>query len=476
VRTVYAQSLPVLLANVANAAIVTIVFWPSPLRVLLVIWASAIVGLALARGGLELAFRRRSRADEETPLWGRLFVLGSWAAGTLWGGAALFLFGEGVPLADLVLPFAVGGMVAGAAGTIACYMPAFLGFSIPALGLLGIAIAFEQQRAGVAMGLMQCVFVLGITRVAWANNQTIARAFRLRFHNEELLVSLSKAQESLEQANRTLEDRVAERGRAMERQGEALRQAQRLESLGLLAGGVAHDFNNLLTVVMGNVELLLGTMRATPEENRQLAEVRAAAARAAGLVKQLLAFSRRQVMEPRTVDLVAILFEMRPLLARLVGDGVALDLALPGGPLFVKADPLQLEQVIMNLTTNARDAMPKGGTLVVRLDTSARLPESVPPSPREGLWARLSVRDTGTGMDGETARRVFDPFFTTKEVGRGTGLGLATVFGIVDQSGGRVLVESQPGRGSVFTVYLPSVSLLPATTTMPAIDGAGRAS
>jgi PAS domain S-box-containing protein len=236
-----------------------------------------------------------------------------------------------------------------------------------------------------------------------------------------------------------------------------LRQAQKMEAVGQLAGGIAHDFNNLLTAILGSTELLLAGTAAADPRREDVQEISRAAHRAAGLVRQLLAFSRKQVMLPRLVNLNSIVREMGGMLTRVVGERIALRLDLEPtlGP--VTADPGQLEQVIANLGVNARDAMPGGGTLTIATANVsgpgvAAGDGVLPPG---GPLVALIVRDTGTGMDENVLAHLFEPFFTTKELGRGTGLGLATVYGIVRQSGGQIQVVSRPGEGSTFTVYFP---------------------
>jgi PAS domain S-box-containing protein len=248
---------------------------------------------------------------------------------------------------------------------------------------------------------------------------------------------------------------VTER-RALE---EQLRQAQRLESVGRLAGGVAHDFNNLLTVIGGRAQLLLSRLRPGDPTRRDVELIQKAGARAAQLTQQLLAFSRRQVLQPKILDLNTVITGLEGMLRRLIGEDIELVTGLATGLGTVRADPGQLEQVIMNLALNARDAMPTGGRLTVQTATAvldAQAPvafEAIAPGP----YARLTVSDTGVGMDDATRAHIFEPFFTTKDVGKGAGLGLATVYGIVRQSGGYITVESEPGRGSTFAIYLPEV-------------------
>jgi PAS domain S-box-containing protein len=240
---------------------------------------------------------------------------------------------------------------------------------------------------------------------------------------------------------------------------DQLRLAQKMEAVGQLAGGIAHDFNNLLTAILGSTELLLASTDAEDERRDDVQEIGRAAHRASALVRQLLAFSRKQVMQPRLVNLNAIVREMGGMLRRLVGERIVLRLDLDPALGDVTADPGQLEQVIANLGVNARDAMPEGGTLTIATANVSRM--GIPGATDEGIpggpLVVLIVKDTGTGMDEHVLAHLFEPFFTTKELGRGTGLGLATVYGIVRQSGGQIQVTSRPREGSTFTLYLPRV-------------------
>jgi len=238
-----------------------------------------------------------------------------------------------------------------------------------------------------------------------------------------------------------------------------LRQAHKMEALGRLAGGVAHDFNNVLTVIKGHADILTDRLPASDSLRGSAAQIEKGASRAASLTRQLLAFCRMQVLQPKTLDLNNLITDVCSLLKKLVREDIAFSFE-PGTPLSpVKADPSQIEQILMNLTVNACDAMPKGGKLTVATrnvtvdEKFARTRSPMVP----GDYVLLSVSDTGEGMDANTKARIFEPFFTTKEQGKGTGLGLATVYGIVKQSGGCIWVESEPGKGSRFDVYLPVV-------------------
>jgi CheY-like chemotaxis protein len=253
-----------------------------------------------------------------------------------------------------------------------------------------------------------------------------------------------------------------------------LLQAQKMESIGRLAGGIAHDFNNLLTVINGVADLAITSLHGGGPIRQDLERIREAGERAATMTRQLLAMSRQQILQPEILDLNAIVLDMQGMLQRLIGEDVALQLKLSEPLASIKADASQIEQVLLNLAVNARDAMPDGGTLTIETrEVAVGLPAHRPMAP--GPHVMLAVRDTGIGMDEAAAKRAFEPFFTTKEVGKGTGLGLSTVYGIVKQSGGSVWVDSRIGAGATFTIYFPAV---PASaeqpTTAAAVDADGE--
>lgn len=254
---------------------------------------------------------------------------------------------------------------------------------------------------------------------------------------------------------------------------DQLRKAQRMEAIGRLAGGVAHDFNNLLTVIKGHGDLMLDRLEASSPLYGNARQIEKASDRAASLTRQLLAFSRMQMLQPKVLNLNSLVSEMFSILKRLVREDIAFTFRAGESLARVKADPGQIEQVIMNLAVNASDAMPSGGSLIVETqnlfadEAFCRTRSPLVP----GNYVRLVVEDTGHGMDAATVARIFEPFFTTKELGKGTGLGLATVYGVVKQSGGCIWVDSAPGKGTRFEVYLPAVQ---DTEEQPAVEAESR--
>jgi two-component system cell cycle sensor histidine kinase/response regulator CckA len=266
-----------------------------------------------------------------------------------------------------------------------------------------------------------------------------------------------RAEEALRQSE--------ESSRKLERE---LVQAQKMESIGRLAGGIAHDFNNLLTAILGFSEMLLEETSVNSSNRRDLEAIQKAASHGASLTRQLLAFSRRQVMELTVIDLAELVRGLEPILRRLLGEDVETTIACDADVRKVKVDRGQLEQVVMNLSVNARDAMPEGGALAIEVKNV-----EIDDTPH----VRIAVRDTGVGMDPATRARIFEPFFTTKEIGKGTGLGLSTVYGIIKQSNGHIDVDSEPGQGTTFKVYLPAVAETPeqhsdTAPPQPAVGGA----
>jgi PAS domain S-box-containing protein len=244
---------------------------------------------------------------------------------------------------------------------------------------------------------------------------------------------------------------------------ELLRQSQKMEAIGRLAGGIAHDFNNLLTAIIGYAEMLKLNTSLDTMVRHSVEEIRKSADRAAVLTQQLLAFGRKQIMQPSVLDVNSLISDTRIMLNRLIGEHITLETKLNAQPSSIKADPGQIEQVIVNLVVNARDSMPGGGTITLETSNAREVVRALDETVdvERGEFVVVSIGDTGHGIDGETKQHIFEPFFTTKEKGKGTGLGLSTVYGIVTQSGGHISVESQVDWGTVFKVYLPITEALP---------------
>jgi signal transduction histidine kinase len=311
--------------------------------------------------------------------------------------------------------------------------------------LVIVALAVAVQRRDPASRLPEAMLVMGmLIAITIAGMMQMYQTAERRAH-------------ALARANRLLEAEIRERERAqdaLERSEEQLRHSQKMEAVGRLAGGVAHDFNNLLTAILGYSDFLLADIERNDPRRDDVREIKKAATRAGALTAQLLAFSRRQIRQPRPLDLNAILAGLDRMLRRVIGEDVHLEWQPSENLGTVVADPSEIEMMILNLVVNAGDAMPEGGTITVR--TSHVVFDGR--SHRQlgaGRYACLSVTDTGVGMDSSTRDRIFEPFFTTKDPGKGTGLGLSTVYAIVEHLHGAIDVESSVGAGTTFTVHLP---------------------
>jgi len=290
----------------------------------------------------------------------------------------------------------------------------------------------------------------------------VALVLENRVRQESLEETVARRTLALQELNAELRREIEERERQSaerRRAEEGLRKAQKMEAFGQLAGGVAHDFNNLLTVIQGNIALARLTGKLAPEQALALDEIAESSTRAANLTRQLLMFSRQKAVQMRDLDMNEIVGNMTKMLKRLIGEHITLVARHSSGTVRIHADPGMMEQVLMNLSVNSRDAMPKGGELTIETEVvHVERPEELSPRARAGAFVRLRVSDTGMGIAVEHQARIFEPFFTTKGVGKGTGLGLATVFGIVEQHRGWIDFESAPGQGATFRIYLPQVS------------------
>lgn len=317
--------------------------------------------------------------------------------------------------------------------------------------LLRYALADKETNTEILLTSPQgdCYYDLRTTSIVDATGNTAGKLLTLRDINDY--------KQATQQYQEKLEQRVEERTRELRDAESKLRQSEKLEAVGQLAGGVAHDFNNLLTAILGYSDLLLEQIEQDHHWHNSLNQIKIAGNRASVLTKQLLAYSRKQILQPEVIDLGENIASLETMLRSLIGENITMDVQRAPDLYAVKADPVQMDQVIMNLVVNARDAMPRGGNILVKVENfeldsqTASKFENI----AAGKFVRLSVSDTGTGIDKETLPRIFEPFFTTKDVSQGTGLGLSTVFGIVNQSGGEIEVDSVEGKGTTFRIYLP---------------------
>ncbi len=282
---------------------------------------------------------------------------------------------------------------------------------------------------------------------------------------QDYLVKSRTDAELLQRSIRYACERAEWRRDVIRREAE-LRQAHKMEAVGRLAGGVAHDFNNVLTAIFGYADLLLDQIPSDDPRHEDVQEIRKAAERAAALTRQLLAFSRKQMIQPRVLNLNDVVGSLHPLLARLVGEDITVGIDRTEDLWSVQADPGQIEQILMNLAANARDAMPEGGRLTIATKNATVEEDDGRGRPglRAGAYVTLTVSDTGTGVPESVQVHIFEPFFTTKSQGQGTGLGLATVYGIVKQNGGGIYLESEMGKGTRFLIYLPRVPPSPTSS------------
>jgi signal transduction histidine kinase len=442
VSTVFRQMPIALAVNAVNATITAIVLHQLAPSVLPLAWASLVALVTAGRWGLWRRYCRLPSKTERDPQWSVLATCGSLLAGLCWGLGGVVLFPSTPVVGQIFLIFVIGGMCAGAVVLSASHLPTLLGFLLPASLPMAVLFFCEGTPTGTALGAMITVFAAALSLSGRHLNRFFAETIRLRCE--------------LNDANLRLKAKIAE-NQATE---AVLRQAQKLEAVGQLTGGIAHDFNNLLTVVIGNLTLAIARKGDNSPSEPLLQGALAAAERGVALVQRLLAFARKQRLDPQSVDLASLVAGIEDLLRRTLGAQIRFAVTKSPDLRPARIDANQLELAILNLTINARDAMPAGGSLHIGLENRRRDASS----PRElasGEYIVVSISDTGTGMDEATLARAFDPFFTTKEIGSGSGLGLAMVQGFAAQSGGAVQIHSKPGEGSTIELWLPQADEAP---------------
>jgi signal transduction histidine kinase len=441
------RQLPISFAvNLVNAAVTAIVLSTIGPQQGPLTWFSVVALVTGVRWTLWRQYRRSCQRSGQDRAWSRLAVCGSLLAGSCWGFGGMVLFPIVPTAGQIFLTFVIGGMCAGTVVLNASHLPTLLAFLLS--GSLPMAVRFfaEGTTADMGLGAMIVVFALALSLAGAHLNRFFTDSIRLRFE--------------LHEANLRLHAEMAEH-QATE---AALRQAQKLEAVGQLTGGIAHDFNNLLTVVIGN--LVLASSRAREHSNilPLLQSALRAAERGVSLIQRLLAFARKQRLDPRPVDLGSLVTGIKELLQRTVGSAIRLEIVADVSVAPAHVDANQVELAILNLVINARDAMPMGGTLRISLH-NRRTDLNSPTDLISGDYVVVSVSDTGTGMDEATLAQAFDPFFTTKEVGSGSGLGLPMVQGFAGQSGGAVRIRSKLGKGTAVELWLPQAAALPSQTS-----------
>jgi signal transduction histidine kinase len=435
-NTVFRQMPTALAVNIVNAAITAVVLQRLAGVAFPLTWFCVVLLVTIGRSLLWLRYRRASSRDKGDPQWRLLTICGSLLAGLCWGLGGMALFPSLPVPAQMFLTVVIGGMCAGAVVTSSSHLPTFLAFLLSAT--LPMAVLFFRQDTitGSALGAMILVFAAALSLAGRHLNGFVSETMRLRFE--------------LGEANLRLQAEIAERETAE----AALRQAQKFEAIGQLTGGIAHDFNNLLTIVIGNLNLAIGRTGKNSAVMPLLRSALHAAERGGASIQRLLAFARKQRLDPQPVDLGTLVTGIEELLHRTLGDRTRLTIVKSPNLAPALVDANQLELAILNLTINARDAMPSGGILRIDLQ-NRRTGHQSPPELPPGDYVVVSISDTGTGMDAETLARAFEPFFTTKKMGSGSGLGLPMVQGFAAQSEGIVRIRSTLGVGTTVELWLP---------------------
>ena len=406
-------------------------------------WLCVVLLVQTGRCALWLRYRSVDPRVVDVTRWSWLATCGSLLAGMCWGLGGMVLFPIAPVPGQIFLISVIGGMCSGAVVMSASHLSSLLAFLLSAS--LPMAVVFFRQgtTTATALGAMILVFAAALSAAGLHLSGFFAKTMQLRF--------------DLEVANLRLQAEMAER----EMTEAALRQAQKLEAIGRLTGGISHDFNNLLTVVIGNLALAIGRAGNMPTILPPLESALQAAERGATLIQRLLAFARKQRLDPRSVDLNCLVVGIEDLLRRTLGDRIRVAISAGADLAPARVDANQLELAILNLTINARDAMPDGGLL--RIDLQNRIVDRKSPTELSlAEYVVVSISDTGTGMDETTLARAFEPFFTTKEIGSGSGLGLAMVHGFVAQSRGAMRIRSKVGEGTTVELWLPRADAPPS--------------
>jgi signal transduction histidine kinase len=441
VDTVFRQMPIALAVNVVNAGLTAIALAPFASQPLPLPWFISVLLVTMGRLALWLHYRRTLTRPESIPYFARLATAGSLLAGLSWGIGGALLFPVVPVPGQIFLTMVIGGMCAGTVVVNASHFPTLLAFLGAATLPMALRFTIEGAAIDSALGTMIVVFAAALSLAGRHLSRIVAETMRLRV--------------DLTETNRRLHSEMVEHQAAE----AALRQAQKLEAVGQLTGGIAHDFNNLLTIIIGNLALASARSGECPAVVPLLNAAMQAAERGATLTQRLLAFARKQSLDPQPVDVAALVHGIEEMLQRTLGPQISLRISEEGNVSPARVDSNQLELAILNLAINARDAMPRGGpdrggTVSIAIMERAAEREG-PAELAPGDYVVLSIIDDGTGMDEATLARAFDPFFTTKDIGAGSGLGLPMVQGFAMQSGGAVGIRSKPGEGTAVELWLP---------------------
>jgi signal transduction histidine kinase len=450
IEALYQHTPMVLAVNVVNSALVALVLASYMEQTRWWVFFGSVVTLTAVRAIGWSRHRHNRKPDEATTKWAIVATAGSGLSGLLWGVGSTLLLPDNI-VEQTFLAFVIGGMCAGALVSLSYYLPAYIAYVVSAALPLAGSFLLDGRIVYAAMGGMAVVFVAAVTFAAHHFNRSFVRGLRLNLDLSERTEELTRRTEELTAVNSRLEAEIAQR-KVTEGQ---LHQAQKMEAVGQLTGGIAHDFNNLLTAVIGNLELARRRTGSDPHMAGLLETALSAAERGATLIKDLLAFARRQPLHPKAVDVSAVVDDAEKILKQSIGPDIRVLIRVEPGLPPAWVDPNQLTLAILNLALNARDAMPGGGRLQIACENRRAEADNSPPDLATGNYVVVTVSDTGTGMSEATLAHAFDPFFTTKDAGRGSGLGLSIVHGFAAQSGGAVQIVSSLGEGTNVELWLP---------------------
>jgi signal transduction histidine kinase/ActR/RegA family two-component response regulator len=451
------------IATVVNSAILCAIQWSVISHSIIVTWFSVLFLITLIRAIYIYKYCRASSVSIRYRTWGTWFIIGIGISGVIWGSAGIFLV-PGKNIAHQIFPaFVLGGMVAGAASAFSALKMAFFAYALPVSVPIIVRFFSFGDKVHITMAVMGLLYIFLVTVTAIRSHKVLVKSLELGFENKNLVNFLSAAKEKTERINEKLEAEIIERKKVEEElkkhqvQLEAqLQLARKMESIGTLAGGIAHDFNNLLMAIQGNVTLMLGNLDPGHHDYKKLKLIEQCVQSGASLTKQLLGFARGGKYEVKPTNLNEIIKNTSNMFGRTKKE-IKISIKFQEDLWAAEVDGGQIEQVLLNLYINAWQAMPGGGDLHIETENitlsqkNAKLHDVKP-----GRYVKISVSDTGIGMDDEIQLKIFDPFFTTKEMGRGTGLGLASAYGIIKNHGGVITIESEKGKGTSFHIYLPA--------------------